>query len=95
MVETGWVITREKLDIYCHASQKNCPAGIGYDTLCDWRENIMEKGGPLARNEHTAICKEITKEVANHFRIGSRSYLTITGSGSAGIEVNRAGAGFN
>ena len=63
----GGVITREKLDIYCHASQKNCPAGIGYDTLCDWRENIMEKGGPLARNEHTAICKEITKEVANHF----------------------------
>ena len=27
----------------------------------------MEKGGPLTKGEHTAICKEITKEVANHF----------------------------
>lgn len=66
-LKQGGVVTRERLEIFCNQSRSKCPAGAGFNLLCDWREGIMDKGGPLARNEHTAICKEITKEVANHF----------------------------
>jgi hypothetical protein len=63
----GGVVTREKFGFLCEQARSNCIAGNSYGALCDWRENIMEKGGPLTKGEHTAICKEITKEVANHF----------------------------
>jgi len=63
----GGLITREVLANHCRNQQEKCPAFSGYKTLSDWRDHTLDKGGILSKSEHSAICKEITKETMAHF----------------------------
>jgi hypothetical protein len=39
----------------------------GFKTLQAWRDSIMDKGGAMLKNEHSILCKEITREVTDKF----------------------------
>lgn len=65
--EEGGVVTREDHFAWCGQNQEKCPAFLGFKMLVDWRNGMLEKGGPLTRMEHTAVCKEISKEIGDHF----------------------------
>lgn len=63
----GGLVTREQYYAWCANQRAGCSALNGFKTLQAWRENAMEKGGILLKNEHSLICKEITNEVADKF----------------------------
>jgi hypothetical protein len=63
----GGLVTRDQVQTWCDGQRIKCPAIISISSLSDWREKMGEKGGPLTKGEHTALCKEITKEVGDGF----------------------------
>lgn len=67
LIEKGGVVTREMYYAWCQQQQGKCPACMGIRSLQDWRNGMGEKGGVMTKGEHTSLCKEITREVSNHF----------------------------
>jgi hypothetical protein len=65
--EEGGLVTRELYFQWCRDQQTKCPACGGYQTLTQWRNGLMDKGGVMTKGEHTPLCKEITREVADSF----------------------------
>lgn len=65
--EEGGIVTRDLHFDWCEDFQAKCPAYSGHKILQDWRNSMLEKGGPLTRLEHMAMCKEISKEIGDHF----------------------------
>lgn len=66
--EKGWetaggLVTREQYYSWCASQQAKCPI----NALQTWRNGMFDKGGALTRMDHTAMCKEVTKEVMDHF----------------------------
>ena|SRR3972149_8863317 len=66
-IRAGGLVTREMYFNWCKDQQGKCSALGAYRQLTDWRNAIADKGGILMTNEHSVICKEITKEVAERF----------------------------
>jgi len=63
----GGLVTREMYFAWCKTQQDKCPACEAHQILNQWRNGMLEKGGIMLKGEHTALCKEITKEVTEGF----------------------------
>ena len=60
--EAGGVVTREMFFKWLVQHQASCHANHYIKQIIDWRDAMLEKGGPLTKSEHTTLCKEIVKE---------------------------------
>lgn len=65
--EGGRLVTEKLYFQWCKEQQAQCEACESYRLLIDWRNTMNEKGGPMLKLEHLAFCKEVTKEVTDHF----------------------------
>lgn len=63
----GGLLTRDKFFEWCQNNREGCPAGKQIKAMMEWKNGVLEDGGFMPREEHTQICKEITREISNHF----------------------------
>lgn len=65
--EEGGIVTRNLFYNWCSEQQNKCQAATICRSLNDWRNSMLDKGGIMSKMEHSVICKDITKEVTEHF----------------------------
>lgn len=61
--KNGGLLTRD----WCQKIRDKCIACQHIKELEEWRKEASNDGGLMGRGEHTELCREITKELTNHF----------------------------
>ncbi len=65
--KAGGLVTRDTFFLWCGEQRGKCPACAQIKNIVAWKDGVLEDGGFMPRQEHTELCKEITKELATHF----------------------------
>jgi hypothetical protein len=61
----GGFMTRDQYFEWCKPQQAKCREGLEcrVDDVEQWRDTIMEKGGPLPKLEHDDLCEKRTNKI--------------------------------
>lgn len=66
--QEGGVVTRSKYFEWCKEQQGKCPACGGYRGLVEWKNNMLDKGGVMGRNEVADLLGEKLCQEFEHHR---------------------------
>lgn len=65
----GGIVTRDIFYKHCDERQGKCLTRIGckFDGIEDWRDAMIEKGGPVLKKDHDETCERVVSKSAATF----------------------------
>lgn len=67
--DKGGLVTRDDFFAWCDQKQGKCSKEVRCELadIFNWRDSIMQKGGPISLVDHIAACEKASEKAANSF----------------------------